>query len=849
MYIYKLKKPPCLKLLPVIIVLLTLPFFHLYAQPALPDSSGAASPRDTAATSELDTIITCYGYPIEYDLEEKVTIMHGTESNPAKVVYKDMTLEAGKISFLFDSSMLVAEGIPDTIPGSTTAKPVFRQQGNEPFKGEKIIYNLKTKKGKVIEGRTKYDDGYYSGEDITMVENDLFLIKDGIFTTCDKEDHPHFYFKGGKMKMKVDDKIVVKPVIVYIRKIPIFYLPFGIFPIKKGRHSGLIFPTFGTSQNEGKFLRGLGYYWAPNDYMDAKGIIDYFEKTGFMFRGDVRYSKQEMLSGNISGSITRRDLLTGEKDRQWDLLIDHRHQINPETNFSVNGKFVSGKGNYYRKFSLDREQRATRTLISNATFNKNWTRSKNSISVNVQRQHDLELGNITETLPQINFSHSSPIYLFKGDSKTKQSDEKWYQTINFRYNSVTLNRRRKYRSTDEEDFTNTTRNGVQHSLSFLAPQKVFKWIAVNPFFNYQEEWFLKSDRMVLDEETNELERVDDEGFASRRTFSSGLTANTKFYGLFQPNIGNLKTVRHVVTPSVSFNYRPDFSSDQFGYYKTVRDSTGAYVRYDRFQSSIFGSTSGSRSQSVSFNLQNLFQAKTSNGEEEKKYDLFNLNFSTYYNFAAESFKLGDLTTTFRTMSFFDIDVSTVHSFYQYDINEGKEVDKYIHGLPRLLSFRASSRIDLTGSKDRSTVNSELAPEEKYNDTTTENKQNRFLEDKAPPAMQIPWKLSMGIRYSKTKLNPLSPRELFSITPRLDFNLTKNWKVNYNAEYNLITKEISYHDFSFYRDLHCWEMRFDWTPSGSMKGFFFIIRIKSPSLKDLKVQKRDYGGSVYARQSY
>ena len=113
-------------------------------------------------------------------------------------------------------------------------------------------------------------------------------------------------------------------------------------------------------------------------------------------------------------------------------------------------------------------------------------------------------------------------------------------------------------------------------------------------------------------------------------------------------------------------------------------------------------------------------------------------------------------------------------------------------------------------------------------------------------MQIPWNLSMGFRYSKSKFNPRFPRETFSITPRLDFNLTKNWKINYNAEFDLISKQIAYHDFSFYRDLHCWEMRFDWTPSGSMKGFFFIIRIKSPSLKDLKVQKRDYGGSVYAR---
>ncbi|MCK4966425.1 LPS-assembly protein LptD, partial [bacterium] len=520
------------------------------------------------------------------------------------------------------------------------------------------------------------------------------------------------------------DKIVVKPLVVYIGNIPIFYLPFGVFPIKKGRHSGIIFPTFGTSQTEGRFIRGLGYYWAPNDYMDAKGIVDYFEKAGFMFRGDVRYKKGDALSGNISGSITRKDLITGYKNRQWDLQVDHRHQINPEMNFAVSGSFVSSSGgNFYRKYSSDRTMRATRELISNATLNKNWTQSKNSISINASRRQDLELGNISETLPQINFSHSSPIYLFKGDDDRETSKDTWYNTINFRYNSLMLNRSSKYRSKEDDPFTSTTRNGIKHSLSFLAPQKVFKHITLNPFFNYREEWFLKTNKLTFDENNNSIE-AEDKGFASRRIFSSGLTANTKFFGMFQPNIGSIKAIRHVLTPSMSFNYQPDFSSGRFGYYSSAPDSAGIYQQYDRFGTSIFGSTPNGRSQSVSLSLQNLFQMKMLKGDEEAKHDLFNLNFSTSYNFARETFKLADLRSSFRTLSFFDIDISSAHSFYRFDEQKGTTVDTYIKGLPRLLFFQASSRFTLTGNKEKSAVDSELAPEEKYEDTTSENKQNR-----------------------------------------------------------------------------------------------------------------------------
>ena len=822
-----------------------LPLTFLLAQSEKSEVTSTLPDTLSTVDAEADTIVRYSGSPIEYELEKREIHIFGKDSKPAIVMYKDMTLEAGEIIVLLDSSLIIAKGIIDS-NNSYILEPVFRQEGSEPFKGKQIVYNLKTKRGRVTEGKTRYEDGFYAGKNITMIESNMFQINNGHFTNCDKEDHPHFYFKGGKMKMRVDDKIVVKPVIVYIRDIPVFYLPFGVFPIKRGRHSGIIFPTYGSSQVEGRFLRGLGYYWAPNDYIDVKGILDYFEKTGIMFRGDARYVKSDLLSGNITGSITRKDFITGAKERRWDLQIDHKHQINPETNFNINGKFVSS-GNFYRNYSLDREYRATRELISNAMLNKNWTESKNSISINASRRQDLELGNISETLPQINFSHSSPIYIFKKDEgkNLTKSKENWYHSINFRYNSVMLNRQSKNRQSEEESFTRTTRGGIQHSLYFLAPQNVFKWIAVNPSFNYKEEWFLKTDKMSLDNKNN-LTRTDERGFASRRTFNSGLTANTKFYGLFQPNMGNIKVIRHVVTPSISFNYQPDFSSERFKYYTSVVDSSGINRRYDRFANTIFGGTSKGRSQSFALNLQNLFQMKTLKGEEEKKYDICNINFSTDYNCAAESFKLGDLRTTLRTMSFFDIDVSAVHSFYRFDEDKGNEVNEYIKGLPRLLSFQVSSSFSFTGNKGESTINPEIASEEKYTDTTVEDKQNRFIEDKGAPPMQIPWNFSMGLRYAKSKFNPKYPMETFSLTPKLDFNLTKNWKINYGAEFDLITKQITYQDISFYRDLHCWELRFDWTPTGRAKGFFFIIRIKSPSLKDLKLQKRDHKGSVYIR---
>ncbi|MFC1562929.1 putative LPS assembly protein LptD, partial [candidate division KSB1 bacterium] len=272
-------------------------------------------------------------------------------------------------------------------------------------------------------------------------------------------------------------------------------------------------------------------------------------------------------------------------------------------------------------------------------------------------------------------------------------------------------------------------------------------------------------------------------------------------------------------------------------------------RYDRFSTSIFGGTPSGKSQTMSLSLKNLYQIKTSNGEKESKYDLINLNFSTNYNFSAENFKLGNLRTSFRTLSFFDIDINAIHSFYPYDVEQKRVVDRIIKGFPRLVNFQAVTSFRLSGSKETSAVPTEFAPDEEFEDTTKEDKQDRFFENRGSPSMVIPWNFSMGLRYSINKYNPILPSERFSLTPRLEFNLTKHWKVDYRAELDLISKKIINNDFTFYRDLHCWEFRFDWTPIGYLKGFFVIIRIKSPNLRDLKVEKKDYGGSQFGRGYY
>ena len=69
-----------------------------------------------------------------------------------------------------------------------------------------------------------------------------------------------------------------------------------------------------------------------------------------------------------------------------------------------------------------------------------------------------------------------------------------------------------------------------------------------------------------------------------------------------------------------------------------------------------------------------------------------------------------------------------------------------------------------------------------------------------------------------------------------------WKVSYRARFDLMERDLVSHSFSIYRDLHCWELSLNWTPTGIGQGINFRLNVKSPTLRDLKVEKR---GGVYS----
>jgi lipopolysaccharide assembly outer membrane protein LptD (OstA) len=566
-----------------------------------------------------------------------------------------MTLEAGKITVFWNEHWMMAEGLPDTTDGKIltdrdtleanfTELPIF-SDGKEKIRGFKMEYNFKTERGRITRGRSVFEGGYYFGRAIKRVAAREFNIADGTYTTCD-HDEPHYYFAGKKMKIILDDKIIAKPIIFFIGRIPVAILPFAVFSSKPGRHSGIIVPRFGSSPREGRYLRNMGYYWATNDYMDMRFTLDFFERTGFLFRTNANYALRYHFRGTVSGSYARQRLGEGLSASRWDLRVNHSQEIDKTTRLSVSGTFVSNNS-FYRDFSNNREQRLSRQLISNATLSKSWSEGKNSLTLNVSQTKDLETGASSSTLPRLRFNRSRsqffPVKQKKqsGRSAGTREDARWYNYLYYSYSGTYLNSVRKDSTNDSDS---EVRRRADHLLNFnfSNPKRIFGWLSFSQSLRYQENWFDRTKSFSLDTLTNAVLESEEKGFATRRIFSLSVSANTKLYGTFFPNIGPIKGLRHVMTPTLSFSYQPDFSTRLWGYFQTLQDTSGKVIKRDRFG----GTPSGER-RSLSFGLSNLFQMKLGEGEKEKKINLFNLNFNSGYNFAADSLNWRNLSTSFR----------------------------------------------------------------------------------------------------------------------------------------------------------------------------------------------------------
>lgn len=820
----------------------SLKFFSTDSSKVLRDS--LALHDSTKKSTDIDSIIYSSAKDsIIFFLDQKKMHIYGS----GNMRYKDTELKSGKIIVDFETSNVESFGLgKDSVTKKEIESPVLVDKKEE-YKGMRMRYNFKTTKGYIIYAASEIEQASYSGAKIKKVDKRTFFIENGVYSTCTLE-HPHYYFFGSEMKMIQKEQLIGRWIWLAFGDVPFpIPIPFIVFPLESGRRSGLLAPAIGERAGYGRYFSRFGYFWAISDYMDLALTADYFTKGGYNLNSRFRYTKRYDFTGNLETSLS--DLHQGERadpdfneQKDWRLRFVHNQTITPSSRLDINLEFMSG--NYLQQNSADYNQLLRREIVSNANYYKNWEESGNSISLSYSRNQELQSGNITEFLPIFSFTKSQ-MYPFK--RKKVSGEQKWYELIGLNYNNLFQNRRIKQQG------QLTIRGGVRHSLNIGASPK-FGYINISPNIRYEELWYnkrIKKENMVspfsgadtaITSDLKQLQFV--------RTFSLGVSASTKLYGMFQPQRFGIAAIRHTILPSISYSYQPDFSQKKWGYYDSYKNSKGEEVRYSKYEREIFGGASSVETQSLSFSLGNIFEMKTmvdrtDTTAKENKIQLLNLNAGIGYNFAADSLRFSDLNVSYRTQvgDLLSLSGSSTYSLYDYD-TKGNAINKFLieegKGILRLRSFNFSLSTTFSGDKLKSNEENKEQDSLRQQEAVfqKDDKMYRGIYDTQEPDFSIPWSVSLNYNYSESRYNPLMPTRYSTISGSANISLTKFWKISVSGSYDIPGKQFSAPQVMISRDLHCWLMNFTWNPIGTYTGYRLEVRVKAPQLQDLKVTKTD-----------
>lgn len=864
----------------------------------LPTQDTTRSPAPAAARSQIETTINYTARDsMIFDIDSQKILLYGD----SHIDYGSMKLDAERTTINWETRMLEANYITDTT-GRKIGRPVF-SEGAEVYQTDEITYNFDNKRALIKGVVTEQNGAFMHGKDVKKNENDELFIKGAKYSTCNLAD-PHFFIESDKIKVVPGNKVLSGPFNMRFREIPTpLWFPFGMFPQPRTQAEGILFPSYGEEKQRGFFLRDMGYYFAFNDYVDLRLTGDIYSRGAHALNATSNYIKRYRYSGTFNTSYVRTIIPNIEGDANsndyW-VRWSHRPQsrgnssfsasvsagtstfntnnnlVNQNFNRQINSQFSSNVG-YTQRF-----QGTPFSMAINARHSQNIATGVTSLSapdfsLNMNRIYPLKnvIKNTKSPLAKLSFSHN---FVAKSEFSNQATNVPSYIISE----GTPLDSVVKFTPSNFDLLYDRAKIGGKHSIPLSTSFSLLKFFTVSPSINYQEVWYTRKLDYTFNEELNGVEVDTINGFSRAGSWSSGASLNTRFYGTkFFPNWKNIQAIRHVVTPSLSFSYSPDFGDEKYGVWQTVQtDTLGTMRRLSKYEGFAYGSPSGSKSKTVGFSLTNNLEMKVRDKKDSvnefKKIKIFeNLSMSSGYNFAADSFRLSNISWSTRT-SFFksalSVAVSGTIDPYVYRLDgitgsgstkkiDDTRLDKYAwnngQGLGNLNRLNTSVNFRLAPKKDgkrgeededaynTNTPNGMNDPSGFYDENaildnpngTEEEKQYMLQNPDLYVDFNMPW--SLNVQYSVSRNQTGYQRA--DINQSMSFNgsvaLTTKTQATFRSGWDFEAKEVTLTSITVSRDLHCWSLNFNWVPFGRLQSFGLVIQPKSSMLQDLKLQKR------------
>ena len=776
----------------------------------------------------------------------------------ANVTMDDMDLSADSIILDQQDRMLIATYRLDTL-GNIIGKPKMIQ-GETNMDADVIRYNLETQKGMTLNTFTQQGEIFIQGERIKKISVSEFFALRGQFTTCNL-DVPHFAFRTKKLKLVSQKLAVSGPVHPEFEGVPVpIYLPFGLFPISQGRHSGFLPPRFSAVDQYGLGLQGLGYYKVLNDYFDATIRGDIYSYGGWALNFTPTYRVRYRYNGSMNLALQKTRILSNDPREEfsttntfnitWAHVVDSKAR--PGTSFSAN---VNAGSTKFNSFVVDNPMRNfNNRLTSHVTYSKTW--DAYNLTMSATHNQNNNTGIVNMSLPNLAFT-ANTFYPFQ--EKDYVGPQKWYHKLGIGLNSNVSNRLSFYDSAfSVRRILDTLQWGATHNIPIQVSLPPVGPVQIAPGISFSERWYSSRLTKGYNPQSGKIDSVVNKGFYAEREMSFSLSMNTAIFGMFDKfgKNSSVRAIRHVIRPNVSMSYKPDMNKDNW--YRAVVDSLGRTREFSYYEGSIPGSFSQGEFGGISFGIDNNIEMKVRNKKDTAEgaikkirlIDGFGVNGG--YNMLADSFALSNFNLYIRSTLFEKINITAGGMISPYQVDEtGDRINRYawqggkfspgqlMNGnIAISTSFRSKPK-DEKKEEELEAFDESLPP------MTMEEQMAQMDYIRQNPAefadFNIPWSLNLSysLNFSRIFRGDYSGFETVvnsNLSWNGDFNLTPKWKLGMNGYFDFKTTSIQSMSMFISREMHCWQLSINVTPVGLWRSFNISINPKSGLLRDLKINR-------------
>lgn len=792
--------------------------------------------------SDFTTLVTYSAADSIYsDFELQQLHLYGK----AFLSYDGITMNAGYILVDFGKNEVLATYSKDTAT-IKEGKPTFIDNGDTMRAGS-IRYNFQTKKGYIQELALKQQEYYLSMETAKRQANEEIHFVKGKFTTCSLEE-PHYHFQLSKAILVPEKRIVTGPMNLWVLGIPTpLGLPFSILPQQKPtvKPNGVLMPQVSIISPYGMGLQDLGFYQPINNNVQTTVYGTFYSRGTFGFRNKTDYNVRYKYKGGLDLGYTRfrfgwpNNNPINAFSVKWNHTQDAK--ANPNWLFNAAVNFNSRSTNKVTLNVQNTEQYFESNLNSDIRIGRKFGAKPYSADLKLNMRQNAISNKIDLTAPVVNFQSTSRIFPFKKINKVIGMT----YAGEFQARSSFKDSYLKNRAFDS--IASEFRSGANQRFNVQATFSLLKGaVRFSPSANYSQSYNFQSIVKSVDA-TNKviIDTLNSGGL--EQVFNSSAAVTSTLYSYYK-FIGKRKTtLRHVMTPTVSFNYSPAIQLGVASYL----DTSGTLINYSRFERSIYSTGVGQSNGRIAIGINNSFELKQKNNKDtltgfKKTRIIDNLYVSTDYDLFKDSFNWSDVAfrMVINPVETFNITINGVHSMYAWDTITGVSIDNYAfeakQGIGRLKSGSISTSWTFTARKNREKLKNSSSS---ALNTWNPNYQQWINSPTQLILFDIPWKISVehifALATNSNQATFSSRNYLPTNTLRLsgDLSFTENWKVASNLLLDVESGKITNFNINMFRNIHCWNVSFNWTPIGTNKNFIISLRGTAAALQNVNLNIR------------